>query len=91
MRYLTSPQHSFTDANGNTVSVYEKLPTPDKAALFLVVECDGQSSLDEIASRDDMYGAGTESYAYKIFGENVRELVECGFDLSKLRTLRVPV
>lgn len=91
MRYLNSPTHSFTDANGITVSVYEQLPVPTKAASFLVVECDGQTSLEEIASRDDMYGAGAEGSSYKIFDENVRELVEVGFDLAKMRTLRVPV
>lgn len=91
MRYLNSETHSFTDANGITVSVYEQLPVPALAASFLLVECDGKSSLEEIASRDDMYGTGAEGSSYKIFDENVRDLAEVGYDLAKLRTLRIPV
>lgn len=91
MRYLNSETHSFTDANGITVSVYEQLPVPSKAASFVLAECSGKTSLEEIASREDMYGAGAEGLAYKIFDENVRELAEVCFDLAKIRTLRVPV
>lgn len=90
MRYNNAANVSFTDADGNTVSIKEILPVVAKADSFMKVECDSSSSLDEIASRDAVYGAGSESSAYKIFDENIVELVDAHFDLGKLRTVRVP-
>ena len=90
MRYNNAENISFTDADGNTVSIKEILPVTATATSFTKVECDNSSSLDEIASRDAIYGAGSESSAYKIFDENIVELVDAHFDLGKLRTLRVP-
>lgn len=90
MRYNNSASFSFTDADGNTVSVKEILPVVEPAASFMKIECDASSSLDEIASRDAIYGSGSESSAYKIFDENITELTDARFDLGKLRTLRVP-
>lgn len=90
MRYNNAANVSFTDADGNTVSIKEILPVTEKATSFMKVECDSSSSLDEIASRDAIYGSGSESSAYKIFDENIIELVDAHFDLGKLRTLRVP-
>lgn len=90
MRYNNSANVTFTDADGNTVSIKEILPVVAPAESFLKVECEAGSSLDEIASRDSVYGAGSESSAYKIFDENIVELVDARFDMSKIRTLRVP-
>ena len=91
MRYNNAGNVSFTSADGNTVSIKEILPIADPAESFMVVECDSSSSLDEIASRDSVYGEGSEGSAYRIFDENVAELVEAHFDLGKLRTVRVPI
>lgn len=90
MRYINADEHSFTSADGVTAAVKDILPVAPSATSFLTVACDSQTSLDEISSREDIYGEGAESSAYKIFDENIVEIVEAGFDLSKLRTLRVP-
>lgn len=90
MRYNNAANVSFTDADGNTVSIKEILPVTPRADSFMKVECDSSSSLDEIASRDAIYGEGSESSAYKIFDENIVELVDAHFDLGLLRSVRVP-
>jgi hypothetical protein len=46
--------------------------------------------LDEIASRREIYGDGNEGEAYRIFENNVVALFEAGFDLNKLKSLRIP-
>lgn len=90
MRYINADEHSFTSADGVTAAVKDILPVAPRATSFVTVPCDAQTSLDEIASRESVYGEGSESSAYKIFDENIVEIVEAGFDLGKLRSLRVP-
>lgn len=90
MRYANAPNVSFTNADGNTVSIKEVLPVAARAESFSKIECTSGTSLEEIASRDSVYGEGSEASAYKIFDENVIELVEARFDMGKIRSLRIP-
>jgi hypothetical protein len=90
LRYNNSENISFTDADGNTVSIKAILPVVAKADTVTKVECNSNTSLEEIASRDSIYGAGSESSSYKIFDENIIELVDARFDMGKIRTLRIP-
>lgn len=91
MRYQNADDEIFTTPDGLQVTLKEKLPLVDKAVNTVTVDCNAETALDEIASRNDVYGEGMESEDYKIFDENIRELKEANFDLSRIKTLRVPV
>jgi hypothetical protein len=47
--------------------------------------------IDEIATKSEIYGEGRESDSYKIFEANACVLVENKFDLTKIKTLKIPV
>ena len=44
-----------------------------------------------MASRADVYGDDAEDLSYKIFDANIIEIVERGYDLSKIRKLGIPI
>lgn len=89
MRYVTVPAVSFTDINGVTrpVKLIRTIPTQD---LAFTLEVGVGDQLDEIASRDHVYGSGGESQAHKIFDFNITQLVDARFDLSRIRRLGIP-
>jgi hypothetical protein len=47
--------------------------------------------LDEISSRTDVYGDNAENQSYLIFEANVIAIVDSKFDLSKIKSLKVPI
>lgn len=91
MRYSEADDVSFTDSYGETVNIKAILPVAGRATTFVTVDCESGTSLEEIASRENMYGTGSESLGYKIFDENIISIVEARFDLSKIKKLRVPM
>lgn len=90
MRFNQVETISFTDINGVTRPVKDIRPIPEQALSF-TVELKQGDSIDEIASRENVYGAGAEGQAHRIFDFNITEIVDAGFDLSKLKRLRIPV
>jgi hypothetical protein len=91
MRYVQIETISFQTADGLVVSIKSMRPIPKKASSFTIVPCDAHVSLDEIASRTNIYGAGFEGESYQIFEENQTEIFEARFDMSKIKNLRVPI
>lgn len=90
MRYIDVETVSFTDASGRAVAVKE-MREPQAQQAWFSLDVAGRPRLDEIASQEDVYGRGAESLAYKIFDHNRESIVDVGFDLSKLKTLEVPL
>lgn len=90
MRYYSIDSIAFTNANGKTVQVKDILPLEPKSKNTVNLRLQNGDKLDEIASRFNVYGEGHETDAYKIFAENVEDLTFVNFDLSKLKTLRIP-
>jgi len=91
LRYLQIPTVTFVTAEGVAVSIKDVRPPQARANAFMTVPCDAQTSLEEIASRPEVYGTGFEGQAYQIFEENQTELFEARFDLSRIEKLRVPM
>jgi len=91
MRYYDAEEVSFTNSDGKTANVKDTIPIQTKAESFLKVNCAIDVSLDEIASRPNLYGEDAESNSYKIFDENVVEIFESRFNMGAIKTLRVPV
>lgn len=90
MRYIDVETVSFTDSAGRTVAVRE-MREPKRQQAWFSLDLAGKPWLDEIASTEDIYGRDGESLAYKIFDHNREGIVDMGFDLSKLKTLEVPL
>ena len=90
MRYIGIDTISFTDVNGIQYPIKDIRPIPIYKTL-LTVDVKESDKIDEIASRDVVYGAGGEDQSYKIYDHNIVFLVEAGFDMSKIKTLKIPM
>ena len=91
MRYIDIADASFTDANGNTNAVKEIRFINTMPAIQFTLDVDSEWSLDELASRPDVYGRGAEGDAFKIFDGNAVAIVDAQFDYSKVRRVKIPV
>lgn len=90
MRYFAIETISFTDKNGRTVPIKDVRPIPELLINF-EIDTKENDTLDEIASRKEIYGDNAEDISYKIFDANIIELFESEFDMSKIRRLKIPV
>lgn len=90
MRYFTIDTISFTNSNGITVPIKDKRPIPDEQISF-EVGINTDADLDEVASRSDVFGEDFEDQAFRIFDANIIDIIENGYDLSKIRKLKIPV
>ena len=89
MRYVQIDTISFTDINGNQYAIKDIRPIPTYTTLTEVSIKEGDT-IDEIATRDKVYRAGSEDLSYKIYDHNIVALVDSRFDLGKIKTLRIP-
>lgn len=89
MRYIEVPVITFTDINGNQFPVHEirEFPTYQTAVIF---DLKKGMMLDEIISRENLYGDGSEDFTYVLFDHNKEKLTENNFVLSKLKKLNIP-
>ena len=90
MRYIEIPTISFTDKDGVNFPVKDLREFPDYETAFNKQIISGDF-IDEVASRKDVFGDDSEDLSYLIFEHNIVEIVEARWDLSKLKTLRIPV
>lgn len=58
---------------------------------FINLDINNESTLDEICVRPDVYGENTEDYSYKLFEANVVALMDNDFDMTKIKSLRIPL
>jgi len=90
LRYLTIDTISFTDKDGNTFPVKDIRPIPSEP-VSLAVPVVAETMLDEVASRNGVYGEFGEDQTYRLFDANVTKLLENNFDVSKLAEIKVPL
>jgi len=89
-RFLRVDDIEFTDQNGKTMIIKDWRVISQVATAFQIDIKEGDL-LDEVASREEVFGTFGENRSYQLFDQNAVEIVENGFDLSKLKKLRVPV
>jgi hypothetical protein len=89
MRYTNVETITFTDIDGKSTAVKDMRLLPAQT-IVKTISVIGSIELDEIASRKDIYGDGGENLSYKIFEANLLEIVERRFDLSRIRSLKIP-
>jgi len=89
-RYFQTPIISFTDFYGNTFSLRDIRETPTYIDSF-TLKIEKNDTVDEIASRKDIYGNQNENLSYKIIEHNNITLLDNKFDLKKIKELKIPV
>jgi len=89
MRYIREPTVIFTDRSGQS---YEIKETRRLEVLTTMLEMNLRmgDAIDEIATRKTVYGDEAEVLAYKIFDHNAVAIADAGYDLSRLKTLKIP-
>lgn len=90
MRYYDVPDITFTNASGRTVVIKDLLPIKKRSQNAINMRITKGDSLDEIASRSNVYGDDHEAYAYDIFAENVEEITFANFNTDRTKKLRIP-
>ena len=90
MRYFNIDTISFTNSNNVTVPIKDKRPISDDPISFELPLIEG-NFLDVIASRNDVYGDDAEDDTYRIFDANIIKIVEAGYDLTKIRSVKIPL
>lgn len=90
MRYQEIDPVNFTNQSGVTRRI--KLRRPFEVLQNVSsIRVQGDATLDEMVSRNDMAGAGTEFLAYKLADHNIVDIAEANYDLSRLNNIRIPV
>ena len=89
MRYLRTETISFTNANGKTVAI-KAMREYESTRTSRSIRVTGEDSLDEIATRQDVWGERGYRQAYLLFDHNRVAMVEQALDLGSVRTLDIP-
>lgn len=89
MRYQEIEDITYIDKNNKEYTVKDMRIFQDYPMLF-IIDIFEDDSLDEIASRKEIYGDGAESEAYKIFEHNRIKIVDNRMNLDGIKTLEIP-
>ena len=90
MRYIDVDTVTFTDINGKSYPVKDRRDISTQTLAFEIDVKEGDL-LDEVASRREVYGDFGEVHAWRIFDLNIVRLTEVGFDMSKIKRLKIPL
>lgn len=90
MRYEAVDNVSFTNKDGKTVNIKDMREYPDYQTITSI-KIQDIDKVDEIASRDEIYGEDAEGEAYKIVDHNIIKFLENDFDMSKIQRINIPL
>lgn len=90
MRYINVDNTVYTDPSGNRFTIKQRRDIPNYSFKSNYQPREDEF-LDEIASRESVFGEGGEPQTYKLADYNAEILLENHFDLSRVRNLRVPI
>ena len=90
MRYTDVDTISFTDSLGNTFAVKDIRDIPSET-IGMVLDIRNGERIDEIVSRDIVYGKGGEIQAYRIFEANIVKIIDNLFTIDNLKKLNIPL
>lgn len=89
MRYQSIGTFIYTDINGKEFNVKKFRPIEKFKTLF-ELPVDNKVFFDEIASKDDVFGANSETNIYKLTDHNLNQIYSNNFDTSKIKKVRIP-
>ncbi len=90
MRYIGVSNIVFEYENNRFVEVKDMYDIPEYE-ISIDIAITKNSMLDEIVSRDNIYGEDTEYLAYKLFEANIVQIVDYNFTLNGLSRLSIPI
>lgn len=90
MRYASVRNISFTTKENNVFELKDMREYPGYSLWFSLKLSSGDF-VDEIASREEVYGDEGEMNSFKIVDFNIVNLFEKDFDLDKLKKIDVPL
>lgn len=90
MRYAPIETISFTDVSGNTYAIKDLREIPEYE-IASILEKNAQDKPDEVAVRDDAFEAGSEADSYRLWEANLVEIVDAGFDWTRIKKVKVPL
>lgn len=81
---------NFTAADKTTYPVKDSRSISDQVLSF-EIDKNENDLLDEVASRQEVYGNFGEIQSWRIFDLNIVKLTESNFDLTKINRLKIPI
>jgi len=84
------PTATFTAVDGFDYTIKDIKDIPSYG-IFTALKIKSNDTLDEIASRANIYGEYGESNSYAIFEANVVKLMDEKFSLANVKELKIPV
>jgi len=90
MRYINVDNIEFTNIDNKTFVVKDMREIPIYNTL-VNLKIDENAMLDEIATRQEVYGEAREDLSYAIFEHNMTAITENNFSLEKFKKIKVPV
>lgn len=88
-RYIQINTIVFNDPVRGAVNIKDRRPIPVEDVAFSEAIKRG-AYLDEVATRNSVFGVGGETQVYRLFDSNTREIIAAGFTLDNLQRLKVP-
>jgi hypothetical protein len=88
MRYQNVETVVFTNINGISFSVKDMRDIPIQNIKKTIDY--GGGPLDEIVSRQDVFGEYSEDQSYRIFEANLVSIFDAKFDMKKVKRLKIP-
>lgn len=89
MRFNDVDTIIFTDIDGNSIQVKDNYEIPDYTTLT-TIKVNENFEVDEIISRDFIFGENMESLAYKVFEHNKEIFWNNDFTTDGIKFLKVP-
>lgn len=87
MRYQQVDDIVYTDKNGKSVTIKDMREYPEYTQQTTVMT-KADDMVDEIAVRNDIYGANAEHRVYSIYEFNIENFYEN--NMNMIKTLRIP-
>jgi len=90
-RYIGQETITFTTKDGQKIPLKNFREIPIYNTSQTINDLPEKVELDEIATREEVFGNEAEFLAYFIFDHNIEKIMESKFDLSNLKEIKIPV
>jgi hypothetical protein len=89
-RYINVDTITFTNFDGNSYPVKDTREISVQT-INQEIDVDKGDLLDEIASRNEVFGANGEIQTWRLFDANIVTLTESNFQIENIKKLKVPL
>jgi hypothetical protein len=89
-RYINVDTITFTNYNGNSYPVKDIREITEQT-INQEIDINKDDLLDEVASRNEVFGENGEIQSWRLFDANIITLTENNFRLTNIKKLKVPL